>query len=617
MQGFKASTDIASLRKLAAETGIELRKYSRLAFRQLLIHRLPLRELLEYLENPCLNDPKARNLRFFLSRKWHNGMNDGETIEFVDGICPWLELQISLGNMSEEDIMDILRFVSVVSGMGEDESLKCRLAGAVIGGISKSHVFGLTDISPTCATEILGCLMVGAFTQQSQSLGCNLINGLQESQVKQMAPGISKFFLRIFRSKTSLEQTEFASFAEVEVTKMCLMMLQRFSTQVKRSVVVKTSKMLILFDASVLHQSAWLKLLDLWWSQLVKLDLFPLVSHLSQYSGIYGLMRSQSVEVLAPYLRHLNDYRKVYFLLRWRWTVSEQDLLRFEKIHRLEKNVDPFLIMLKILHESARFRPRSLPRLFRLLQTMGMSHTIIKMMSTARNSGIPIPTDAIFSAVRNHLEVDPYYSRKIFRSDPRLPIEECPELVEELIKNSQLHPNAVWTYIKPRCNRQAAISDDLRTWRKRRAEMYERTALGFARKVQLTPRMRFRHVHKCYVQWKKERLGPVSTAISLALTWSGIIAPLQRMEWPSTTKIRWILSVVRAVEGATSADDIDRIVYKWRGDIIKHSKARTRRQGICGNNHRQLSHDFRRRWSKRRRRYEIVPKQLKRPDLQD
>ena len=69
-------------------------------------------------------------------------------------------------------------------------------------------------------------------------------------------------------------------------------------------------------------------------------------------------------------------------------------------------------------------------------------------------------------------------------------------------------------------------------------------------------------------------MGPISRELVLAFTHAGIIRPLQRGTWVSTVKLRWILALTRKVESVEIANEVDTLVYEWRGAIVRKIQQR-------------------------------------------
>ena len=579
----KNCRDLAYNRKLAAQAGIEFHSYGRSGFGPLLKSGKPLKLLLQYLEDPSLNDPKAQNLKYLLNWQMRQCVTEGESKEFVEGISPWIHLQLTLGKVSEEEILQLATFVSGVGSTQRSEALKCRLAEAIIGGLRASHIVGLSSINWKVAAQLLDCLHFGISTQRSRSIGYNLISGLQEPQLQKMVPSISNFILRIFQSKASSDERESAASSDLDVLGQTTRLLESFPVEVRCSVIIQTSKVLVdSYSSPLVRQAVWVKLLGLWWSELAFLGLFHLVSQGRYRSGVPPRMSSQRLEILAPYLSLLNDHSKAAFLLRYWWRPSDPALEEFRTTQERMNIVDSVLSLLKFAQRFSRPIPKMFSKLFNLLQLMEMSDDIVLIVLRCRMSGIWIPTEDVLQAVRNHLKGNPSVSIRIFRSDPRLLLEQCPGLAQSFVQNRRISPDNIWKYLRRRRRRCgiAAPFNDMDEWKKGCAEMYETMASGFSKRPDLAPSMRFRHVRKCYVRFRNEGLRPVSRTMSRALTRSGIIVPLQHKNWVNSTRLRWILSVIKVVEGRDTADEVDLLVYQWRGETIRHVQLRQRLERI-------------------------------------
>ncbi|GAB7363362.1 hypothetical protein MBLNU230_g3642t1 [Neophaeotheca triangularis] len=88
-------------------------------------------------------------------------------------------------------------------------------------------------------------------------------------------------------------------------------------------------------------------------------------------------------------------------------------------------------------------------------------------------------------------------------------------------------------------------------------------ATAFAANPSHNTRTAFRRVWECY-RWLRDRLAPLDSRLSRAMVQAGLTRPLSERHWVGTVKARYILGIVRELEGDEVAGDLDRLVYHLR-----------------------------------------------------
>lgn len=91
-------------------------------------------------------------------------------------------------------------------------------------------------------------------------------------------------------------------------------------------------------------------------------------------------------------------------------------------------------------------------------------------------------------------------------------------------------------------------------------------ALAFANSRTKKNRIVFRNVEFCYWYLVKDR-ARLQPAMTRALVHAGMTRPLQSNEHLNFGRCRWILRIVRAVEGDEVADQLDTVIRRWRAHI--------------------------------------------------
>jgi len=621
----KTCQSLDRIRGWATEHNVDLRKYSRLAFRQLVERARSLPALLQALEEPALDTPGNRN--YFLERELRLpiAQKDAETLEL------WIKRQIALGVWSEMEILNVANLISQTPELVDNDDLKCSLAGSVFEGLQSSTVLRLQDVGDDIPRALLECVAQGSITRRPQALGVKILEALQPSQLRQMQDSISLFFQKSIRAQ-ALQEFDMQEIRRLEAISRSLEVLRKLPHDVVHDTILKTSKALfdLRSDPSVSRQ-ALIKLLDIWWSllaksSLAKTNLFDFTRQGTASSRSQRMLADQPLEFLVPYLRHFDDEGKARYVLR-HWVVPalaplewKRAISRFFKLCQTRKDESPFSHVIQIAHDNSQLPDKRIQRLFRLLQMLQMSETLVDIIVSSQRYHVPISEASVLHTIRSHMESQPQMAERIFSSYPRLPLERCPNLAQKLILESNIHPNIPLEHYRSRKFRVAAeaTNEEIEDIKQSRVHVLGKMALAYSKALHLTPRMTFRRIYRCYRCIISERLSPLPVDIVLAFVRSGIVRPLQRGEWVSTVKHRWILSLIRRIESLEDAEKVDELVYRWRGSIAKQGQ---QHRGYTGcfrpwlkqNN---MEFTFRTQWSRRWSRYEKIVTPVKVPTIQ-
>lgn len=573
---FTKCRDLEALRHLCAQTHIELRSYSRLAFRQLSGSGQPLEVLLSFLEDPSLNDPKARNLRFLLKSQFERYTTTDDLQGLLEPLRQWVERQLALGNLSDEQIRHLSKFVVQLGKESHEESLKCDWMDAILKGLESSPLLNLQHLGSSTVITLLHSLSQGVFTRRSQDLGCCLLEALQPSLLQKMAHNISAFILTGMQSQACSLQGERSHASEMASVATALALIKRLPLDTAQSVITITSQSMVQLNFNLpISRDSWLIIMKEWWSSLAKSGLL-ISMHEAQEKKQFGyLMGFQSTRILAPYLQHFDNHKKASFLSKHWFTVSPD----FGGCNQPGESCEPFFAMLQAAQDHCQLSEQLIARFFVLLQQMQLSEHIVTIISESRSKGINVPLKAVLHAIESHLSVSVDQALDIHKADTRLLLESCPELAEKIIEDPKIPTRLIWRYRRERhqvCDRQAFF-DRPENLLQAQVFLLEKMAVAYAQARHLRPRKAFRHVQICYTN-ARQYSRPISVLISRALNMTGIVRQLQCSQWVSSVKLRWILAIIREVEGPRIADDVDRLVYQWRGENCCDNASKLRRQ---------------------------------------
>ena len=578
LKDMEACRNLRDLQEWARTRAFSLRQYSRPAFRHLTDTGSPIPVLLEALEDTALRT--LGNLIYFLVRRLVKPLSQTDT----HLLGHWLRRQISVGIWSDKETLTLIASTSDVVGAAKDEQLKCKIIESLFEGLQSSTVFRLQDADYKIPRSLLTALHRGSITWRSQHLGTRIIKALQPMQLEKIAHTISTFIINCIRAKASLNNHDKQGLKELKAVPGAIEILHCLPRNVANFASVSTSTALIRASGTsdpTISRTAMLKLLADWWSSLARSGTFDFAGNNTPRRRIERILADEKLEIIAPYLQHLEEIDIIDFVLQ-QWLKQKAYFAALKQVHRLTDEVDqmkdsgsPFVIMLRVIRHRAVISNENLKRLFRLLQALKMSNTIVEIILRSKDIGINIDENTILHTIRTHMKVFPEMAQRILCAYPGLTLERCPDFAEILIANPQTHPGIpYYYYISRRPDPEAATCREPVLAVRRRAELLKRMAVAYSRALHLSPRTAFDKVYACYKRHMGESLGPISREMVLAFTHAGIIRPLQRGTWVSTVKLRWILALTRRVEGAEIADEVDSLVYQWRGAVIRKIQKR-------------------------------------------
>lgn len=624
-EDLKKCNDLVGLHSWAADYGIEFRTYSKLLYRRLCRSGQPLPVLLYALEDVALGIPG--NLNFLLDWQLRKGKGEGrlrKRIKIDDMVLlqQWMRRQLYLGTMTEEHIFVFLRFVSRINDATSDESLRCDLIASIFEGLRSSSVFGFKDLGTETQCKLLESITRGPITCQSLDLGFSLVEAMRQAQLEGTDKKISVFIGGVVHAYASLGEHEKRETRVLEVIPRVLELIRGLPHGLASSVILITTKALINdYLRMPAIKAASMQLLNTWWSALATSGILDSGRQMPLKTKIENFLSSQKPEVAVPYLQLLNDQNKARFILRyWLGPKTRSGRIQaqnfFDGFCSAKGKDSPWVSMFQAARDCApEFSKPSnaqIKLVFKVLQMLRQSEDIVEIIKQARKLHAIIDESHVVYTIKEHLGEQPHLAERLLNFYPRLRLEKCAELAERMILNPRSHPETALRYMRSRRSRFPVNREGFSQIRMR---LLERMALAYSMALHITPRMAFRNTYKCYIQHRKERLGPLSVAMARALARAGLIRPLQAGNWVSTTAVRWILSVIRSTESADVADQVDEKVYKWRGANVRKFRAAL----LADRRARQYTAEFpmdfriRTKWSKYYRGYERIYTPLKIP----
>lgn len=580
------------IRDLTHELEIDVRatpEFSKRAFRQLFKTNFELGTLIEFLEDSSLNAPEARNLQFLVTWLIQNNAE----LDVMWPFLKWIRKSTSLGMLSEEEILQVAVITSrlrLYNAAGREDMSRSILI-TVLEGLLESSIHKIHDLDAHTLDTLLRCISDRPSDVALQDLGATIITSAHESQLRGMCHGIPSFLRSWILSRPTSTAEQAKTFLSYRITKL-FKLLERLPDEMAKSSIVNASVRILDPAHCKIGRSSLVENLTVWWSALFKSQWFHILDGSAEWESVKRRLAGVNVDILASYLQAIDDWGKCLFIVdQWflirrikRPFGQREALQKIEKLkalHRANPLTSPFVNMLQMLrYYHIQVAEETTARLLTLLRELEKADTIVEVIKYKEKVRQRMKAETIASAVNDDLYINPRQAYHMFDSYPNLSLEKVPALAESIIMNPYLHPNTA-LYFRHSRQRVATVSSPTGAHLPRqpdpRLHLLQRMCLAYALAPHLPPRLALRKIHECYITIKRERLGPISSDITQALVQVGIIRPLLDVTWVSTIKLRWILGLVREVEGEKIADEIDQVVYEWRGIVVQ--AIRERQQG--------------------------------------
>ncbi|KAL6714546.1 hypothetical protein ACLMJK_007971 [Lecanora helva] len=571
LEGLERCNDLAGLRAWSASFGVELRSYARLAFRQICKGTQDFEVLFEAIGDRALSTPG--NLQFLFEKRTSHPLSLDDSLK----LGGWLEQSLFLGQMSEAQISLITDFVLRVSTVTEDEQIKCNLIGGVLRGLKSSTVFNLKKLKYTKVDVLLKATTLGPFTTLSEKLGVQIVEALEPPTKRRLVRSISLLVQRSICAEASGNLQNHGN----AVPRSCLI-LQDLHQGTSSTAIIETSKALLdQVTCSSKPNSPLLKVLDRWWRWIMSFDAFKTVNEGSERRKLEPLLIESSMVIEASYLRHIDDLETARFVLRRKILIhldpedQSRAVAQFELIQQQEPHASPYVGMLRAAHEVCTISERTMLRIFRLLMSLRKSRGIANMIVDLRKVNILISESIVLKILRSGLRWRYNRLDRIFAVFRELPLERCPVLAERMIRDTNYRPSeALKRYVQRHPGASLPGCRERLTTIQARSKLLQRMAIAYSTTTHLIPSRAFYYVYKCYIYHVRERLCYSGKRnLTIALVRSAIVRPLECGKRVSTQRIRWLLQLIRKHEGDGVAEQVDRIIYEWRGKVIEKRRA--------------------------------------------
>lgn len=640
MERLNTCNDIVEIRKLLKGLGIKVEQKatcSRLAFSRLLDATVPLQSLLEFLDDASLNAPEAQNLQQLLGHIAKGAPNDQD----LEMLGTWMMRHVSLGRIPEKDIESVLNSVCHFGSGGCHRNLGALIATSLWDGLQSSSVLKSKDLGAKTFNTLLEYISRGESFNRIQSVAKGIVRTLPISQLHDVQPGIAAFirswfftmrtsagtrgqellpsedcaaivqFVGILPPKIACATLEMVIRKEIMastvVSRECqgilpriIQLLEILPAQIANSSVASATSNLFLG-----HQQAFRKgrggsdLLEPWLRTLSRSDVFrQSISWCPEWRAFEKRLSEWTME--TPYLKGLSDCERCRFILR-HWIVEDAGvqntgetpsvvsdaLSSFEGLNEAEHGTAPYGHMLRALRNHPESFDKILPRLFSLLSSLGGSQTTVDVIRRMQKYRLPIDARTLSFVIKGHCGTKPASALTLFEPHSRLSLAGCPELAESLIADPETGPDTVFRHLGLDRQTRTVLNigstyPHASVLSEAQIRLMHRMALAFANAAHLEPRIAFRFVHRCYMILKRGGGGKFGPQLSRALTVAGIIRPLKGGRWVSTMKLRWVLALVKDIEGEETAIELDETVYEWRGQVVRAIQAKQQHERAFG-----------------------------------
>lgn len=575
-EGLDTCKSLEDFRRAAANLDPDIHSklvFSESAFRQLLVTECRLEVFLQFLSDPFLNARESQNLQH-LWRWYMKEARDKIDSAFLHN---WLRNHIALGMLSKKELEDL------VDTSGNHPEIG--LCQSILDGLLSSAVYQVSDLQGW----VLNRLLLSASRDECwrnpemQSLSFKILEACEPPQYKNMVEGISSLLTSYLLSESpdrgicSLE-------SQVSKTLDCL--LSRSQIQASKAIASASKAVLKRFESSASTRSLLKRNLSGWWSFLLHHEKFEFIRHRPEWLRIERALAQHDIDALCLYIKHLSDDEKCVFLLRHWFTqnVGDGDIFRPgnlpDSVRLFQDDLVsragtecPFIFLFHYLGPAFSTAGSMFPRLFSLFNELEMHETSLALFSYIRQSKTTIEVTALANKIINSTSINPQVACTLFKITPSLPLESCPGVAEMMIYHPGWNPGVPLGFLDLR-QENLGVSDVYphtpQEICRTQIELLNRMALAYAHASHIYPRVALRQVYHCYqLLIRRHGRSSLGVDISRAFTVAGVIRPLQESQWVGIVKLKFILKIVREIEGKQVALRVDELIYMWRDELIR------------------------------------------------
>ena len=598
------------------------RLLSRWAFNHFLKMETSLEKLLEFLEDDSLtshNDYHLRSLIIYLQAK---------EIWSPPSLGTWIKTRIRQEKSSRMELLAVLDSLTIAhAGSTATQLDNQHLNRVVYRGISRglqNYPFR-HNLSSSTLKLMIKCISQNFSTIESLEMCSELISDLKPFQLSQIKHELVDFLIegpdvQLLKLKYAIDGTQCIQEGKYNTRfrwLLLLLLLKDLPSYIAQECTAKTTLQLLLRaidhnqnlaqygDDSVIHSQP--NELHIWFSILAD----------SKYTIFRGSRRNTRWEMLWMVIEELlttleTDVRRLYLSLFKeaeipvffddRIWISRAALQWQERLRSRNKPTylrEPWLwdlpiwstdqlssyfkegyeagiSYLEMVRKARVYSPALLrdflPRLLSDLRGSNLPRDAANIVRYLRDREFVVDIQVMANEVLEYCKVDALSALIIFLAWRKLRLSHCPGFMEAVIADPNIghgtifnvfyrdSENLIPTKRSQREQSPLALTPE-------QARTLHEMAMAFASVVHLAPAQAFRRVYRCFAHFKGTEEG-AGARLSQAMVLSGVIRYLEAGRWVSTTRLIHILNIVREFEGPEIADEVDRLVYEWRGEVI-------------------------------------------------
>ena len=559
---------------------------SKFAFNHLLSLRLPLGDLLEFLEDYNLNAPAAKNVMTFLGSP---ALTQGKMYNLKD-LDAWIGRAVALGKVSEKDIRKVLRGWMSCYYIKDASSPKgfCyiysswNLCRSIFTGLEVSKVRPMYSLGLSTIILLFDIAAQSPKLDEGIAMGATILSSLQSTQQQALRPAILGFVHRFFSLQTSTLLAT-SGINHVDVSSWLIPLLDSLPQEIAFECVARVSW--ILTKRASVGTSLWneeqIPRLRTWFKALSS-SRYIQKTRLHSDWKVKWMATEQLLAKLDPgtlkvYLLLLEDQERCCFILR-HWILTEQlppkahseatalllaqmlPIYPRRKLSDTSIKLTNWLRLVPVLyHMDPATLDSILPQLGRLILHMQEPEGMVQIsdyLALRRESEIPENVLKITDLAKT----DPVAALESFNRNPWYRLEQCPGLAEGVISDPRLDPEIIFDLLGRDDGTFGAVKPSFFGHslhvNPKRVDSLHSIATVFANAEPLEPRVAYRKVIRCfkYFTGRHDLLRPEMVQ---ALFRAGVTRFFDANMGVSNTQIGYVLKFVRQVEGDEIADRLE------------------------------------------------------------
>ncbi|KAI9701949.1 MAG: hypothetical protein M1836_001293 [Candelina mexicana] len=597
----RSVSDADEIRHVFMDLKINIRRtplYSSFMLKTLLSRQVKKDAVANYLTDPALNTSEVWNLERVILHYAQKGPDD----ESWRGLMQTIKKTLAHGTVSDYEIRSILRGVpDVVVKFRTDVSNhadQClSFYQTIWEAIQSSHVSSPQDLDARTLDLMLFQLSRIPSSAQNYLMAIDIIKSASPSQLHHMTEGISSYLVgwaHGWRDMEMVVQDHSADF-------VCIPYMPKFihvlPLSVARSTIPVALRRILASKKSGTHPEPQSKTLHPWIATiaLAERQRKQLLTNTDWQAVELKLNMRNNKRRIAQYLSNFDAKGKSGFFFRhWVPRVLDRTARSKESTYSLKQRrfqelcegspIDDSYCNIILAHYQLDLPyHRILKKLLAFLSNFCTKSAKLRTLTLLTRFRVIRAKPKGKNAIPDIRGWGSFMLLRFSKADPYLYFDHDTDLASPLSASDAELAGRVLQFLRPLPSPVSPASNvydqDLAIAAMPKIDFIHKLALFFAHSAHVSARLAFRHVYRCYA-YLKHRQATLKPELSRALVHAGIIRYLWAEQWVSTTKLRWVLGLVRALEGDEVADQIDEVVYQWRGrNLLLQTRKRRRDWG--------------------------------------